>query len=86
MDIKGFTDVDHAGSITDRRSTSEYCVFLGGNLMSWRSKKQSVVAKSSAEAEFRAIALGLCELLWLRIILEDLRIKVQGSIRLFCDN
>ncbi|RDX84158.1 hypothetical protein CR513_34840, partial [Mucuna pruriens] len=36
------TDVDYAGSIVDRRSTSGYCMFLGGNLVTWRSKKQNV--------------------------------------------
>ena len=86
IDVKGFTDADYARSITDTRSTIEYCVFLGGNLMSWRSKKQSIVARSSAELEFRTMALGICELLWLKIILDDLKIKTKGAIRLSCDN
>ena len=70
----------------DRRSTSGYCTFLGGNLVTWRSKKQNVVARLSAESKFRAIAQGLCELLWLKIILDDLRIKWDGSMKLYCDN
>ncbi|CAJ2671969.1 unnamed protein product [Trifolium pratense] len=53
-----FTDADWAGSITDRRSTSGYCAYVWGNLVTWRSKKQGVVARSSAEAEFRAMAQG----------------------------
>jgi len=44
------------------------------------------VARSSAEAEFRAMALALCEILWLRIILDDLRISVQDTVKLRCDN
>jgi len=63
LNIKGFTDADYVGSFINRRSTSEYCVFLSGNLVSWRSRKQNIVAKSNAEAEFRVMALGLCELL-----------------------
>ena len=75
LTLEAYTDADYARSMVDRRSTSGYCTFLGGNLVTWRSKKQNVVARSSAEAEFRAMALGVCELLWLKIILEDLKIK-----------
>ena len=50
--LESYTDADYAGSIVDRRSTSGYYTFLGGNLVTWRSKKQNVVARSSAEAEF----------------------------------
>ncbi|KAK3009342.1 hypothetical protein RJ639_013424 [Escallonia herrerae] len=53
-----YTDADYGGSLTDRRSTSGYCTFLGGNLVTWRSKKQLVVARSSSEAEFRSMAQG----------------------------
>ncbi|RVW78772.1 Retrovirus-related Pol polyprotein from transposon RE1 [Vitis vinifera] len=67
-------------------STTGYCTFLGGNLVTWRSQKQNVVARSSAESEFRVIAQGLCELLWLKIILDNLRINWDGPMKLYCDN
>ncbi|RDX88675.1 hypothetical protein CR513_29703, partial [Mucuna pruriens] len=80
------TDVDSIGSIVDRRFISEYFVFLGGNLVTWRSKKQNVVIRSSAEAKFRPMAHDICEGLWMKIILDDLKVKYEGSIKLFCDN
>ncbi|XP_057993184.1 uncharacterized mitochondrial protein AtMg00810-like [Hevea brasiliensis] len=58
--IKAFTDTDWGGSLDDRRSTSSYYTFVGGNLVTWRSKKQNVTARSSAEAEFRAMAQVTC--------------------------
>ncbi|XP_028110199.1 uncharacterized protein LOC114308733 isoform X2 [Camellia sinensis] len=54
--VEAYTDADWAGSVTDRRLTLGYCTFVGGNLVTWRSEKQNVVANSSAEAKFRAIA------------------------------
>ena len=84
--LEAYTDVDYAGSIVDRRSTTRYCTFLGGKLVTWRSKKQNVVVRSSAESEFRAIAQELCELLWLKIILDDLKIKWDDPMKLYCDN
>ena len=60
LKVEAYTDVDWAGSVTDRRSISGYCTFVGGNLVTWRSKKQNVVNRSSAKAEFRAMAQGVC--------------------------
>ncbi|RVW62991.1 Retrovirus-related Pol polyprotein from transposon RE1 [Vitis vinifera] len=63
LEITGYTDADWAGNIFDRKSTSGYFTFVGGNLVTWKSKKHKVVALSSAETEFQGIAKGLCELL-----------------------
>ena len=52
LDIEGYTDADWARNILDRKSTSGYFTFVGGNLVTWRSKKKKVVALSSAGAEF----------------------------------
>ena len=69
----------------DRRSTTKYCTFLGENLVTWRSKKQSLVARSSAKVKFRTMAQGVFELLWLKNILKDLKIKWNNPMRLCCD-
>ena len=58
--IEVYTDSDWAGCASDRKSTTGYCTFVWGNLVTWRSKKQSVVARSSAKAELRAMAQGIC--------------------------
>jgi len=76
--MKVYTDVDYAGSIVDRRSTTGYCMFLGGNLVTWRSKKQNVAARSSAEENFRSMVQGVCELLWMKIIIDDLKVKYEA--------
>ncbi|PKA56139.1 putative mitochondrial protein [Apostasia shenzhenica] len=57
-----------AGSVNDRKSTSGYCIFVGGNLVTWKSKKQNVVARSSAESEYRAMAHSACEIFWIKKI------------------
>ena len=84
--IEVFIDADWAGSTVDRRSTTGYCTFVWGNLVTWRSKKQSVVARSSAEAEFRAMAHGICEGMWLRRLLNELGITTTEPVNMYCDN
>jgi hypothetical protein len=84
--IECYTDADWAGSTDDRRSTSGYFTFVGGNLVTWRSKKQNVVSRSSAEAEFRGMALGICEILWLKFLLQDVGVNHSQPMKLFCDN
>lgn len=53
--FEAYADAGYAGSELDYRSTSGYCIFLGGNLVIWRSKMRNVVARSIEESEFRAI-------------------------------
>nr|KYP54851.1 Copia protein [Cajanus cajan] len=63
MFMEIYTNTNYTGSVIDKRSTYGYCMLLGGNLVTWRSKKQNVVAQSSAKAEFQALLRGICE--WL---------------------
>lgn len=57
------SDVDWVGYIDEKKSTGGYCVFYGSNLVSWSSKKQSTIARSSIDAEYKALAHATCELL-----------------------
>ena len=63
LSVEGYIDADWAGSIDDRRSTTRYLTFVGGNLVTWRSKKQGVIARSSVEVEYKDMAKGIFELL-----------------------
>ncbi|XP_028127274.1 uncharacterized protein LOC114323795 [Camellia sinensis] len=74
LSVEAFTNANWVGLVTDRRLTSGYCTFVGGNLVTWRNKKQNVVAKSSAETEFRVMVQHVCELLWIKLLLGDLGI------------
>ncbi|RVX07414.1 Retrovirus-related Pol polyprotein from transposon RE1 [Vitis vinifera] len=85
-DTEVYSDADWTGNIIDRRSTSGYCSFVWGNLVTWRSKKQSVVARSSAEAEYRALAQGICEGIWIKRVLSELGQTSSSPILMMCDN
>ena len=61
-------------------------MYLGSDLVSWKSKKQSVLARSSAEAEFRAMCNVTCEVMWILKICKDLNVQVELPVEMFCDN
>ncbi|XP_048429857.1 uncharacterized mitochondrial protein AtMg00810-like [Pyrus x bretschneideri] len=67
--ISGYTDADWAGNAIDKKFTAGYCTFIGGNIVTWKSKKQQVIVHSSAEAEYRAMASITCDLIWLNGLL-----------------
>ena len=86
LDIDGYTDSDFARSKLDRKSTLGYVSFVRGNLVTWRSKKQSVVSLSSAEVEYCALHHATTKLTWLRILLSELGFGPKKPMVLFCDN
>ncbi|GJX06276.1 pyridoxal 5'-phosphate synthase-like subunit PDX1.2 [Tanacetum coccineum] len=84
--LTGFTDADWAACLMTRRSLTGYCIFMGHSLVSWKTKKQATVSRSSTETEYRSMATTTCELLWLSYLLHDLKVPVKTPITLFCDN
>uniref|UniRef100_A0A2N9I261 Reverse transcriptase Ty1/copia-type domain-containing protein n=1 Tax=Fagus sylvatica TaxID=28930 RepID=A0A2N9I261_FAGSY len=81
-----FTDSDWAGNPVDRRSTTGFLVFLGNNLITWSSKKQPTVSRSSTEAEYRSLAIGAAELAWIRMLLCDFGVILPSPLVIWCDN
>ena len=84
--LHAFSDADWVRDPTDRRSTTGYCFLLGSSLISWRSKKQIFVARSSTEVKYRALVDTTSELLWLRWLLKDLGVSTSSTTPIYCDN
>ena len=84
--LSAFSDADWAGNLDDRSSTTAYIVYLGGNPISWKSAKQRTVARSSTEAEYRAIVHTTAELAWIRNLLSELQIRKISTPTVHCDN
>ena len=82
----GFSDADWGGDLDDRKSTSGYVFQVGGTAISWRSKKQTCVALSTAEAEYIALASAAQESLWLQQLLADLKKEDLRSVTVYEDN
>ncbi|KAF2293671.1 hypothetical protein GH714_003976 [Hevea brasiliensis] len=82
----GFSDRDSAGSYDDMNSTLGYCFTLGSGVFSWSSKKQEIVAQSTAEAEFITATTAVNQALWLKKLLVDLHMEQKESTKVFVDN
>lgn len=85
LHLQAYSDADWGGNLDDRSSTSAYVIYFGGNPISWMSKRQRTVARSSTEAEYRSVANTAAEVMWLSHLLIELGIHLPVP-RLYCDN
>ncbi|XP_025669991.1 uncharacterized mitochondrial protein AtMg00810-like [Arachis hypogaea] len=83
LGITAYSDSDWTGDPNDRKSTSSYCIFLGTNLISWTSKKQTVVARSSTEAEYRSMAEAVAELIWIKTMMREMLHPLPEALMLY---
>lgn len=79
-------DSDWDGVHDAGRSTTAYILYLGSNIVSWRSTRQKSMSRSSTEAEYKALANADAELTWLKHLLQELGIIINITPILFCDN
>ncbi|CAM8888862.1 unnamed protein product [Rhodiola kirilowii] len=84
--LSAFCDADWAACPKTRRSTTGFCVLIGESLVSWKSKKQPIVSRSSAESEYRSMASTCSEILWLLRLLADMGASIPKPVTLHCDN
>ncbi|XP_061338842.1 uncharacterized mitochondrial protein AtMg00810-like [Gastrolobium bilobum] len=84
--LAAYCDYDWDSDLDHRRSTSGFCIFLGSNLVTWSSKKQLVVNRSSTEAEYRCLASTVAELIWIQSLLSELQIRITRPPTVYCDN
>jgi hypothetical protein len=86
LQVHGYTDVDWASNVLDKRSTNGFLFSFGSGVVSWNSKKQPTVALSNTEVEYRNVAIVACEVVWLQKLLSDLGLLVDAPIVIYCDN
>ncbi|OIT05961.1 putative mitochondrial protein, partial [Nicotiana attenuata] len=84
--LQAYSDADWGGMIDTRHSTSAYVILLGSNPISWCSKKQRTVARSSTEAEYRAVAGAVAEVNWIVNLLKELHLPPKSPPKILCDN
>ena len=86
LHLKRFAYADWDACPDTRRSVTGYSLFIGDSLVSWKSKKQSIVSRSSTEVEYRSMAIATCEIVWILYFLKDIGVHHDRVALLFCDS
>ena len=86
LDLKVFIDVDWAGSLDEKKSTSGGAFFLGKRLVSWTNKKQNNTSQSIAEVEYVATLVNFSNIVWFKQQLEGMEVEIKDPIVIYCDN
>ena len=86
MELRAYSDVDHGSDPIYRKSVTGFYIFLGDSLISWKSKKQSIVSQSSTEVEYCAMTFTTKEIVWLCWLLADMGVSFSHPTPMYCDN
>lgn len=78
--LEAYADADWGGDVNDRKSVSGYCIFMNGNLLEWKTKKQNCIALSSAEAELVSLCSCIQEYMWMKKLLSEIEMKIESCV------
>nr|XP_016440114.1 PREDICTED: uncharacterized mitochondrial protein AtMg00810-like [Nicotiana tabacum] len=84
--LTAYCAADWASCPNTRRSITGYLIKFGSSLISWKSKKQTTISRSSAEAEYRSLASTVVEILWVTGLIKELGVHIRKPISLLCDS
>ena len=86
LQLTTYADADWAGCQDTPQSTTGWCMYLGDSLISWKCKKKERVSRSSTEAEYRAMSSACSEILWIQVLLSELKVAQSSPTSLHADN